>query len=139
MTKVRLTVACHIDDLADARNLATCMGWLNGYSPAEWWDTFNASYRDAQSREWRALSLEVAQDFIANTVISDPIERPAEDTENEINLTGARRAQAKLVFWQPTDPPTPVPQADPVRMIAVAGLSGPDALAQMGLTAPPME
>ena len=136
---IRLTVACHIDDLDDARNLATCMGWLNGYSPAEWWGTFSASYLDNLDREWRVLSLEVASGFISNTVISEPIKRPAADVNNDINMTGAHRAQAKLVFWQPTDPLTPVPQADPVRMIAVAGLGGPDALAQMGLTSPDTE
>lgn len=136
---IRLTVACHIDDLDDAKNFAVCLGWLNGYTPAEWWGTFNAKYLDAQGREWRVLSLEVAPEFIANTVISEPVERPPEDVNNEINLTGAQRVQAKLVFWQPTDPPVDMPAADPSIVIAAGGISGTAALAAMGLTAPPME
>lgn len=136
---IRLTVACYIDDLDDARNLAVCLGWLNGYSPAEWWGTFSAKYLDAQGREWRVLSLEVAPEFLESAVISEPVSRPTEDTENSINMDAALRAQAKLSFWKPTDPIQPVPTADPSIVVAIAGISGPEALSQAGLTSPPIE
>jgi hypothetical protein len=64
-----------------------------------------------------------------------------------VNLAGARRAQGRLVIWQPAtpDPETgempdnPVPQADSTNLVAVIGMKGPAAVAAMGLQAIPME
>ena len=60
-----------------------------------------------------------------------PIERPEEDVEPyRVNLTAARRAQSKLLPWAGEGP---IPQASPEAIVAIAGLSGTDALSAMGL------
>ena len=64
-----------------------------------------------------------------------------------MNLAGARRAQDRLVIWQPAqpDPETgevpsnPVPQVGADKLVAVIGMKGPEALAAMGLQSIPME
>jgi len=58
-------------------------------------------------------------------------ERPEVDTENDINMTGAERAYDALTVW---DGVSPVPQAAPGRITAIAGMDGPDALAAMGIS-----
>jgi len=63
-----------------------------------------------------------------------PVERPEADTENAVNLTGAQRAQDKLVIWMPTDPPQPMPSAHTSRIVVVVGMKGAEALAAMGLS-----
>jgi hypothetical protein len=47
-------------------------------------------------------------------------------------MTAAGRAQAALVFWMPGE--TDAPAATPGVLTAIGGMSGPDALAAMGLT-----
>jgi hypothetical protein len=135
MTRVPLTVACPEADRDDATHLGVCLGWSEGYTPDEWWGAFSSQYQDAQGNLYRVMSVPVAPGFVAKAAPNVPVERPEADTENDVNLTGARRAQDKLAIWMPTDPPQPVPAADPSRIVAVVGLRGVEALAAMGLDA----
>lgn len=132
MTRFVLTVACHVDDLDDALNLAVCLGWLNGYTPSEWWGAFGGQFVDGQGQDWRALSLAVDDAFLQATSIETPVERPAADTANEVNLTGARRAQAKLVVWRAWEGGD-IPQVQADRIVATVGIAGAVAVAGMGL------
>lgn len=135
MTKVSLTVACPEEDRDDTTNLGVCLGWLNGYKPDEWWGAFSARYQDAQGNLYRVMSMPVEPGFVSKAAPNVPVQRPEADTKNDVNLTGARRAQDKLVLWMPTDPPQPVHAADPSRIVAVVGLRGVEALLALGLTA----
>ena len=134
MNRVTLTVACPEAYRNDATHLGVCLGWSEGYTPGEWWGAFTAQCQDAQGNLYRVMSTSVRQSFVVKAAPNAPVERPEADTENDVNLTGARRAQDKLVIWMPTDPPQPIPKADPSRIVAIVGLSGVEALAALGLT-----
>lgn len=142
MSRITLTVACPEADRSDANHLAVALGWIEGWSPDEWQQAFSAQYQDASGNLYRVMSCDVADSFVARAVMMGPIERPPEDVEPYVvNLTGAQRAQDKLVTWLPAqpDPETgdvpenPVPAADTTRIVAVVGMKGVDAVAAMGL------
>ena len=156
---MRLTIATPAAHLDDTRNLAVALGWINGYTPAVWEVSFGAQYQDAQGNIFHVSSFNASTDWIATATTMGPVERPPQDvgTLDEetgeygppyvVNLTGAHRAQERLVIWQPAtpDPETgempdnPVPQADQTNLVAVIGMKGPAAVAAMGLRAKPME
>ena len=128
---ITLTVACPEADRDDANHLAVALGWIEGWQPDEWDHAFTAQYQDAAGNLYRVLSCPVGEDFVMTAVGMGPIERPEEDVEPyRVNLTAARRAQAKLLPWAGEGP---IPQASPEAIIAIAGLSGVDALSAMGL------
>jgi len=159
MTKITLTVAVPEADRDDANHLGIALGWFEGYKPEEWFDAFHAQWQDASGNLFRVMSMPVQSSFVERAVMMGELQRPPEDTGEYdpetgeygapyvVNLTGARRAQDKLVIWQPApiDPETgeppdnPVPQADGTKIIAVVGMKGTDALAAMGLQVIPME
>ena len=155
----RLTIATPAAHLDDTRNLAVALGWLNGYTPAEWEASFSAQCQDAEGDIFHVSSFNASTDWIATATTMGPVERPPQDvgTLDEetaeygppyvVNLTGARRAQGRLVIWQPAQPDletgempsNPVPQASATNLVAVIGMKGPAAVAAMGLQAIPME
>jgi hypothetical protein len=156
---MRLTIATPAAELDDTRDLAVALGWINGYTPAEWENSFSAQYQDAAGNIYHISSFEASTGWIATATTMGPVERPAADvgTLDEetgeygapyvVNLAGARRAQDRLVIWQPAqpDPETgevpsnPVPQVGADKLVAVIGMKGPEALAAMGLQSIPME
>ena len=159
MSRVRLTIACPEADRDDANQLAVCLGWSEGWTPDEWQETFTAKYQDAQGNMYRVSSFNASANWIATATQMGPVERPPKDvgTLDEetgeygppyvVNLAAARRAQDRLVIWQPAtpDPETgempsnPVPQADHTNLVVVVGMKGRDALAAMGLQDIPVE
>ena len=156
---MRLTIATPAAELDDTRNLAVALGWINGYTPAEWEQSFSAQYQDTNGNIYHISSFEASTDWIATATQMGPVERPPEDvgTFDEdtqtygppyvVNLSAARRAQDRLVIWQRAtpDPETgempenPVPQVGPDKLVVVVGMKGPAALAAMGLQSIPME
>ena len=52
----RLTIATPAAHLDDTRNLAVALGWLNGYTPAEWENSFGAQYQDAEGNIFHVSS-----------------------------------------------------------------------------------
>lgn len=155
----RLTIATPAAHLDDTRNLAVALGWINGYTPAEWEVSFGAQYQDAQGNIFHVSSFNASTDWIATATTMGPVERPPQDVgildeqtgeygpPYVVNLAGARRAQERLVIWQlaTPDPETgempsnPVPQVGADKIIAVVGMKGTEALAAMGLQSIPME
>ena len=155
----RLTIATPAAHLGDTRNLAVALGWLNGYTPAEWEASFSAQYQDAEGNIFHVSSFNASTDWIATAITMGPVERPPQDvgTLDEetgeygppyvVNLADARRAQDRLVIWQPATPDpvagempdNPVPQADQTNLVAVVGMTGRQALAAMGLQDIPVE
>lgn len=145
MSKVTLTVACPEADRDDATHLAVALGWIEGWMPEEWQGAFKAQYQDASGNLYRVMSCPVGVSFVSTAASMDEIDRPPADIGEYdegtgeygppyvVNLTGARRAQAKQVVWQPSTPSTPVPQAAPDKIVAVVGMTGRQAMAAMGL------
>lgn len=150
---MRLTIATPAAELDDTRNLAVALGWINGYTPAEWENSFSAQYQDAQGGIYHISSFEASTAWIAVATQMGPVERPPQDVGTldpdtgeygapyVVNLAGARRAQDRLVIWQPATPDTetgempanPVPQVGADKLVAVIGMKGPAALTAMGL------
>lgn len=155
----RLTIATPAAHLEDTRHLAVALGWLNGYTPAEWENSFGAQYQDAQGNIFHVSSFEDSANWIATTTTMGPVERPPQDSGTLDEVTGeygppyvidldaARRAQGRIVIWQPAqpDPETgevpanPVPQADQTNLVAIIGMKGREALAAMGLESIPVD
>lgn len=144
MTQVTLTVRCPEADRDDATHLAVALGWIEGWRPEEWQGSFSSQFQDAQGNVYRVMSCPVGVSFVAAATVMGPVQRPPEDVEPYIvSLTGAHRAQDKMMIWQPAtpDPETgetpdsPVPQVGSDKIAAIVGPTGREALALMGLTA----
>ena len=126
MTSLRVTVAVHEDDLADARSLAA---YLDDEQNSLM--TFVPSGQDADGEQYYAASAPKSKAWRdkAKAPLGD---RPAWDTGQDINMTGAERALDALQIWTP-EIGGPVPQAAPGVIVAVVHDNGPEALHWMGL------
>jgi len=120
---MRLTIACPDALRDDANNLAMVLG----YGPADALTYGSLGWQDAAGNLYAAASLPVSDAF--TTAAQTGLERPEWDTEPyTINMAGANRAQAALVFSL-----EPV-QAMPDKLTACAGDDSAATLAAMGLT-----
>jgi len=139
MTRITLTVAVPEAHKDDATHLAVALGWIEGWRPDEWEQTFTPQMQDANGNLYRVMSCPVGESFVIRAATNEPVQRPPEDTEPYlVDLDAAHRAQGILTIWQPDVTPTP-PQVDTSTIIAVVGIKGTEALEQIGLTNLPME
>jgi len=119
---MRLTIACPEALRDDVNQLAMVLGY--GPSDAETYGELN--WQDAGGNLYACASLIVSDTF--TTTAQSPLQRPAWDIDNTVNMAGANRAQAALVFSL-----TPV-TAMPDKLTACAGDDALATLAAMGLT-----
>jgi len=119
---MRITIACPATLRSDANQLAMVLGY--GPSDAETYVALN--WQDAGGNLYACASLTVSDTF--TTTAQSPLQRPAWDTDNHVNMAGANRAQAALVFSL-----TPV-TAMPDKLTACVGDDALATLAAMGLT-----
>ena len=119
---MRLTIACPEALRDDANQLAMVLGY--GPSDAETYGELN--WQDAGGNLYACASLPVSDTF--TTTAQSPLQRPAWDTDSHVNMAGAGRAQAALVFSL-----TPV-TAMPDKLTACVGDDPLAVLAAMGLT-----
>jgi hypothetical protein len=119
---MRLTIPCPDALRDDANQLAMVLGY--GPDDAETYGALN--WQDTDGNLYAVASLPVSAAF--TTAAQTAIQRPAWDTDNYINMAGANRAQAALVFSL-----TPV-LALPDKLTACAGDDAMATLAAMGLT-----
>jgi len=130
----RITIACPAAHVDDANQLAMVLG----YGPADGLTYSNVGYQDALGNLYACASLPVGDSFVSTA--TSPLVRPEWDTEPyQVNMAGATRAQALVVFWEPTEESPEPPLANPDAITAVAGEDGVAMLAAMGLTAIPQE
>ena len=123
---IRITAAAPEAMMGDCNALAMALA----YSEADGQTYRAATLQDAQGNRYAAASWEARPEWVM--AAQQPLVRPAWDTEQIIDMAAAGRAQAALVFWMPGE--TEAPQAAPGVLTAIGGMSGPDALAAMGLT-----
>lgn len=114
---LRVTIIVPEADMDDANALAACLangpGDLETFRSANWQDTSSNLYAVASTLAKPQFQIDAAS----------PLTRPEWDDEPyQVNMTGAERAQAKLVIY---DPEAPV-QADPQAAVALAGVSRMD-------------
>jgi hypothetical protein len=121
----RLTAACPADLIADANHLAMCLG----QSAADGLTYGTLGWQDSDGNTYAAASFLARPEWIAGA--TQPLTRPAWDTEGIIDMDAAARAQAALVVWLGGD--EPVPQAAPGAITVAAGDDGLAAMAAMGL------
>jgi len=119
---MRLTIACPDALRDDANNLAMVLGY--GPSDAETYGELN--WQDAGGNLYACASLTVSDTF--TTAAQSGLQRPSWDTDSHVNMAGANRAQAALVFSL-----TPV-TAIPDKLTACVGDDALATLAAMGLT-----
>ena len=119
---MRITIACPDALRDDANNLAMVLGY--GPSDAETYVALN--WLDTAGNLYACASLPVSDAF--TTTAQSGLQRPSWDTDNHVNMAGANRAQAALVFSL-----TPV-TAMPDKLTACAGDDALAVLATMGLT-----
>jgi len=119
---MRLTIACPEALRDDANQLAMVLGY--GPSDAETYGELN--WQDVDGNLYACASLTVSDTF--TTTAQSPLQRPAWDTDSHVNMAGANRAQAALVFSL-----TPV-TAMPDKLTACVGDDALATLAAMGLT-----
>jgi len=119
---MRLTIACPELMRDDANNLAMVLGY--GPSDAETYGSLN--WLDTAGNLYACASLSVSDAF--TTTAQSGLQRPAWDTDSHVNLAGANRAQAALLFSL-----TPV-TAMPDKLTDCVGDDALAVLAAMGLT-----
>jgi len=118
---MRLTIACPEALRDDANQLAMVLGY--GPSDAETYGELN--WQDAGGNLYACASMPVSDTF--TSAAQSPLQRPAWDTDSHVNMAGAGRAQAALVFSL-----TPV-TAMPDKLTACAGDDALATLAAMGI------
>ena len=119
---MRLTIACPAALRSDANNLAMVLG----YGPADAKTYGGLNWQDADGNLYACTSLPVSDAF--TTTAQSGLQRPAWDVDNIIDMAGANRAQAALVFSL-----TPV-MVLPDKLTACAGDDALATLTAMGLT-----
>jgi hypothetical protein len=119
---MRITAAAPEALIYACNNLAMCLA----FGPADG-NTYNAlNWQDADGNLYSAASWETRPEWI--NFAQAPLVRPEWDVDEIIDMVAAERAQAVLVYS------TEALLASPAALTAIGGMSGPDALAAMGLS-----
>ena len=125
---MRITVACPEGLIPDANHFAMAMS----FSEADAQTYRSPVWQDADGNLYAAASFTVREGWV--DAAQSTLDRPEWDAEPyTINMTGAGRAQAVLMFWTPADGGA-APQASPDALTAIGGMDGLEALAAMGLS-----
>jgi hypothetical protein len=114
----RITAAAPEALLYECNQLAMVLA----YSVADGLTYTGLNWQDADGTLYAAASWEASDAWVES--VSQPLVRPAWDTEEAIDMPAAEAAQAALVFS--TEPVLAVPDK-------LTALSGPDAVAALGL------
>ena len=119
----RITAACSEDILDDAKHLAMAIGF--GPADANTYDSLN--WQDADGHLYAVASFEVKDEWIVTA--TSALERAEWDTDKDINMAAAGRAQAAMIF-----DPESTQLAAPGKLTAALGDDGVAVLTAMGLT-----
>ena len=118
---MRITIACPVAMMDDANQLAAALGF--SMADAE---TFRGNgWQDSVGNLYAAASGEVSEAWL--TIAQEPLTRPAWDTDDQIDMVAAERAQAvAVVLVEPA-------LATNTNLTVFEWPSGPEALALMGI------
>jgi len=119
---MRITIACPDALRDDANHFAMVLGY--GPSDAETYVALN--WHDVDGNLYACASLPVSDTFVSKA--QSTLSRPAWDTDSHVNMAGANRAQAALVFS------LEAVEVAPDKLTACAGDDALATLAAMGLT-----
>lgn len=118
---MRVTAAAPEALVSDCNQLAMCLA----FGPADALTYTGLNWQDADGNLYAAASWEARDEWVAGA--TQPLVRPAWDVDEIVDMVAAGRAQAAMVFA--LEPVMAVPGV----LTAIAGMSGVDALAAMGL------
>ena len=119
---MRITAACPEALIDDANQLAMVLG----QGPADALTYGEPKWQDADGNLYAAASFVVRPEWVGGA--QSALQRPEWDAEPyKVNMAGAQRAQAALVFSL-----APV-LATPSALTAIGGMDGREAIAAMGL------
>lgn len=118
---MRVTAAAPAALVSDCNQLAMCLA----FGPADALTYTGLNWQDADGNLYAAASWEARDEWV--TAATQPLQRPAWDVASIIDMVAAGRAQAAMVFA--LEPVMAVPGV----LTAIAGMSGVEALAAMGL------
>lgn len=124
----RMTARCPEALISDANQLAgvigECMEDVNTYGAAR--------YEDTEGRLFSVASFQATEGLFEK--VGGPLQRPEYDTEDEIDLTAAGRAQARLVLiYPPTEEEPDAPEFGPDNLVVFIDYSPSEALQIAGL------
>lgn len=126
MSQLSITVACPAAMRDDANSLAMVLG----EGPGDGRTYRHLTLEDAAGNLYTWARFDARPEWVQAS--QSALTRPEWDVEPyRINMAGANRAQAALVFWAGTGPH---PQAAPDKLVASAAVPAEQALAAMGLT-----
>ncbi|WP_417701977.1 hypothetical protein [Pseudophaeobacter sp.] len=124
---MRITAAAPAAILDDCNDFAMVLA----FGPADNLTYRDPSWQDAEGNLYAVASFLVRPEWISAAQAG--LVRPEWDTQPYvINMAGANRAQAALVFWH-TGMEVAAPQAATLALTAIGGADGRAALAMMGL------
>jgi hypothetical protein len=120
---IRITAACPLAMISDCNNYAMAIA----YGPADG-ETYRlpCGWQDHEGNLYSAASWEASEQWIQSA--QQPLVRPEWDLDQIVDMVAAARAQSAMVFSM-----EPI-AASVTKLTAIGGMSGPDALAAMGLT-----
>ena len=119
---MRLTIACPAALRSDANQLAMVLG----YGPDDAATYGKLNWLDVGGNLYACASLTVSDTF--TTTAQTALQRPEWDIDNTVNMAGANRAQAALVFS------LEAVEVAPDKLTACVGDDALATLAAMGLT-----
>ena len=122
---MRVTAAAPQSLVEACNNYAMCLA----FGPADGETYGPLNWQDADGNLYSAASWEARPEWI--DFAQAPLVRPEWDVDEIIDMDAAERAQAVLVYS------TEALLASPAALTAIGGMSGPDALAAMGLSVAP--
>jgi hypothetical protein len=125
---MRLTLACPEGLIDQANHMAMVLG--RGLPDGNTFGT--AVLQDASGARYAAASFEGSEAWLEAACL--PLIAPGWDADGVTDLRKAQVAADRLVIWRAhSRPETPPPTAAPGTVVAIAGLSGPEALSAMAL------
>jgi hypothetical protein len=119
----RITAAAPEALVSDSNQFAMCMG----FSEADGLTFSNLNWQDANGGLYACASWEASDAWLEKA--QAPLERPAWDVDEIIDMVAAERAQAALVLS------AEAVLASPAALTAITGMEALAAVAAMGLTA----
>jgi hypothetical protein len=122
---MRITATAPEALIYDCNQYAMCLA----FGPADGETYGPLNWQDADGNLYSAASWEARPEWI--DFAQAPLVRPEWDVDEIIDMVAAERAQAVLVYS------TEALLASPAALTAIGGMSGPEALAAMGLSVVP--
>lgn len=124
---MRITCSCPEHLVYQGNQLAMALG----FSEADGETYFGLSWEDAEGNVYSAASFDASESWVV--FAQKPLQRPAWDINKIIDMDAANEAQKAMIFYM-FGVDENEPKANPLNLVAIAGVEGFEAISLMGLT-----